>query len=90
MVFAVYFGSFPDCFLCYATGCPGSSWTTYGRRADRLKLVRLLDQWSIPQLWHGYSFFPSHASVSLGLTAIANALRVGDRLIEQLVKIEQW
>ncbi|MBW4549443.1 MAG: GMC family oxidoreductase [Symplocastrum torsivum CPER-KK1] len=30
------------------------------------------------------SFFPSHASVSPGLTVIANALRVGDRLIEQL------
>jgi choline dehydrogenase-like flavoprotein len=30
------------------------------------------------------SFFPSHASVSSGLTVIANALRVGDRLIEQL------
>lgn len=30
------------------------------------------------------SFFPSHASVSPGLTVIANALRVGDRLIDQL------
>jgi hypothetical protein len=30
------------------------------------------------------SIFPSHASVSPGLTVIANALRVGDRLIEQL------
>lgn len=30
------------------------------------------------------SFFPSHASVSPGLTVIANALRVGDRLIERL------
>jgi choline dehydrogenase-like flavoprotein len=30
------------------------------------------------------SFFPSHASVSPGLIVIANALRVGDRLIEQL------
>jgi choline dehydrogenase-like flavoprotein len=30
------------------------------------------------------SFFPSHASVSPGLTVIANALRVGDRLIEYL------
>ncbi len=30
------------------------------------------------------SFFPSHASVSPGLTVIANALRVRDRLIEQL------
>lgn len=30
------------------------------------------------------SFFPSHASVSPGLTVIANALRVGDHLIEQL------
>jgi choline dehydrogenase-like flavoprotein len=30
------------------------------------------------------SFFPSHASVSPGLTVIANALRVADRLIEQL------
>ncbi len=30
------------------------------------------------------SFFPSDASVSPGLTVIANALRVGDRLIEQL------
>jgi choline dehydrogenase-like flavoprotein len=30
------------------------------------------------------SFFPSHASVSPGLTVIANALRVGDRLIKQL------
>ncbi|MBD2465654.1 GMC family oxidoreductase [Oscillatoria sp. FACHB-1407] len=30
------------------------------------------------------SFFPSHASVSPGLTVIANALRVGDRLIQQL------
>ena len=30
------------------------------------------------------SFLPSHASVSPGLTVIANALRVGDRLIEQL------
>jgi choline dehydrogenase-like flavoprotein len=30
------------------------------------------------------SFFPSHASVSPGMTVIANALRVGDRLIEQL------
>ncbi|MBV9386385.1 MAG: GMC family oxidoreductase [Chroococcidiopsidaceae cyanobacterium CP_BM_ER_R8_30] len=30
------------------------------------------------------SFFPSHASVSPGLTVIANALRVGDRLIEEL------
>jgi len=29
------------------------------------------------------SFFPSHASVSPSLTVIANALRVGDRLIEQ-------
>jgi len=70
--------------IAYATGCPDSSWTTSGRRADRLKLVRLLDKWSIPQLWHGYSFFPSHASVSPGLMVIANALRVGDRLIEQL------
>jgi choline dehydrogenase-like flavoprotein len=31
------------------------------------------------------SFFPSHASVSPGLTVIANALRVGDRLIEQII-----
>ena len=30
------------------------------------------------------SFFPSHASVSPGLTVIANALRVGNHLIEQL------
>ena len=30
------------------------------------------------------SFFLSHASVSPSLTVIANALRVGDRLIEQL------
>jgi choline dehydrogenase-like flavoprotein len=30
------------------------------------------------------SFFPSNASVSPGLTVIANALRVGDRLIAQL------
>lgn len=30
------------------------------------------------------SFFPSHASVSPGLTVIANALRVGDHLIETL------
>jgi choline dehydrogenase-like flavoprotein len=30
------------------------------------------------------SFFPSHASVSPGLTVIANALRVGDHLITQL------
>jgi choline dehydrogenase-like flavoprotein len=30
------------------------------------------------------SFFPSHASVSPGLTVIANALRVGDHLIHQL------
>lgn len=30
------------------------------------------------------SFFPSHASVSPGLTVIANALRVGDHLIERL------
>ncbi len=31
-----------------------------------------------------FVFFPSHASVSPGLTVIANALRAGDRLIEQL------
>jgi hypothetical protein len=31
-----------------------------------------------------FVFFPSHASVSPGLTVIANALRVGDRLIQQL------
>ncbi|HEY9700050.1 MAG TPA: GMC family oxidoreductase [Trichocoleus sp.] len=30
------------------------------------------------------SFFPSHASVSPGLTVIANALRVGDHLIQRL------
>lgn len=30
------------------------------------------------------SFFPSHASVSPGLTVIANALRVGDHLIQHL------
>jgi choline dehydrogenase-like flavoprotein len=30
------------------------------------------------------SFFPSSASVSPGLTAIANALRVGDRLLDRL------
>ncbi len=31
------------------------------------------------------SFFPSSASVSPGLTVIANALRVGDHLIQQLI-----
>jgi len=30
------------------------------------------------------SFFPSNAAVSPALTIIANALRVGDRLIERL------
>jgi choline dehydrogenase-like flavoprotein len=30
------------------------------------------------------SFFPSNAGVSPALTIIANALRVGDRLIERL------
>ncbi len=30
------------------------------------------------------SFFPSHASVSPRLTVMTNALRAGDRLIEQL------
>ena len=35
-------------------------------------------------LWRGHEFFPCIGVVNPSLTAIANALRVGDHLLERL------
>ncbi len=63
-----------QCGTCRLGEDPATSVLNLDCRAHEVNNLYVVDS----------SFFPSHASVSPGLTVITNALRVGDRLIEQL------
>lgn len=63
-----------QCGTCRFGEDPASSVLNLNCRSHEVQNLYVVDS----------SFFPSHASVSPGLTVIANALRVGDHLIGQL------